>query len=435
MFQQLDTPDKQAECYEEIREFLDDGGFPPQPEGNHYICPSYVAKYWLNRYLVMTGQGKLPKSGPTAPDTKIAIIMIRTAQQSKDPRMMTNDHLKKCINAIRAANKVAADKKGGKPITHVLLYGDRTKAEMENFKASFQEEENVPELLYLTSPFGEDGDHQVEQFWANFRCAGNSFFSEVPESVPLEAKILAIFVALKKRYGNKICTIGFRSGTLDGAGFVGIPIFFLDNVSSAGKGNWDALKDMKYIWDGDSKGAKDGERMAYAGQMMNTFVRVNVKDEYKNDPTFGRVIKDSDDEWKHLGAALYTYMFHEDEGNGGDKLLWLKRVSLMKGQGKGILEARFNAFVQGSKDMKFQGRELVQTVPIEGTGLVKVQTADWASTHEKSWPLLDFNRKGEGFLVEATSRAFNTPTLDLMSFISYFFFLFVFVFFCVLVFS
>lgn len=445
VFKNLDTPGKQAERYNEIREFLDDGGLQPHAGGNYYISPSYTAKYWLNRYFELTGQGrKLPKSDPDHPehrDVKMAVIMLRTKHKAGDPRMMTDNHLTRCLDAIRAANQVADARQGGKPISHVLLYGDKTTLQMQNFINDThalwrKQKKDGPRLLYLTSPFNTDGNEEVNQFWANFRSIGDTLFSKVPETVPVEAKVLAIFVALQKRYRNKICAIGFRSGTLDGAGFVGIPIFFLDDVSSSGK--WSVYKDLRYIWDGNSTGAKNDERMAYAGQMMNTFVRVNIEDKY-DPPASGGVVKASHEELRHLGAALYTYMFHENEGldghHDGADLLWLKRVSMMKGQGKAVLESRCDAFLEGLEKTIFKSLLLNWAVPEKGAELIKVQTRDWVSTDEKSWPTLDLYGNGERLLVKVRPLAINTPTLDLMSFISYIFFIFIFVFFCVVVFS
>jgi hypothetical protein len=48
--------------------------------------------------------------------------------------------------------------------------------------------------------------------------------------MPVEVKALGIYLALRERYGDYLAFIGWRSGSLDLAGFLGIPIFCLDTV-------------------------------------------------------------------------------------------------------------------------------------------------------------------------------------------------------------
>lgn len=436
VFKTRSDPAAQAEFYESIRCFLNDETPVARLTPHRYMSPSYTAKYWINRFLVLTKQKKLPK--PIKGEVKVAIIMLRTEPKANDPRRMTDEHLKACINAIRAANQVAVDNGGGKPISHVLLYGDKSTVQMRTFIKNTEEvwkkERKVgPKLLYLTSPFKTDNQEEPEinQFWANYRALDGSFFHNVPEAIPVETKTLAIFLALQKRYQNRICTIGFRSGTLDGAGFLGIPIFYLDNTKT--ENVWDdRFADMQYIWDGDSEGAKIKERMAYASQTLNTFVRVNIQDEYDGTGP-DKVLKKKDEELKHLGAALYMYMFEDNEGDEGDGLLWLRRVSLMNGDEKGRLQSRCNTFVEGLEKIRF--RESMRCVPYQGTRLVEVQTTGWASTHKSSWSMQNSISMEKERWVQAASHAVNTPTLDLMSFTSYCLFLLLFLLFCILLFS
>lgn len=355
VFKMRPKPEQQAKLYAGIRYFLDDGGFERNLPRKYYLSPSYAAKYWLNRYLCLTQGLKLPK--PDA-GVKVAMIMLRTEPKANNPRLMTDAHITACINAIRAANQVAARHGGGTPISHVLLYGDKTQAQMKTFIQKTMADWPLPErrnglkFLYLTSPFKVDEDKKVNEFWANYRATPGSF-STVPEAVPVEVKMLALFLALQKRYKDMICAIGFRSGTLDGAGFVGIPIFYLDDTAT--KGSWDTFADLSYLWDGSSKGATIQERMALASQTMNTFVRINIQAEYEiikgKGSTTTRIVKVDQDEMKHLGAALYIYMF---EGNEGDGLLWLRRVSAMNGvvNAKALLQKRCKNFIDEIDGLK-----------------------------------------------------------------------------------
>jgi hypothetical protein len=152
---------------------------------------------------------------------------------------------------------------------------------------------------------------KINAFWANSKRHPDSSFARIPECVPVEVKVFGFFLALQARYGSKLCYIGFRSGTIDGPGFIGSPIFYLDDTRE-----WRDFENSEYLWNGLIK--RGSERMMFLTRTTNTFVRINIMSQ-------ANPIKLSNDEAKQLGSALYLYM----SSLQADDPLWTKRIELM----------------------------------------------------------------------------------------------------------
>ena len=94
-----------------------------------------------------------------------------------------------------------------------------------------------PRLSFSGLPMGyfsknrEDKAREVDKLWEKFRDFNF-------DHLPVQIKILAIWTTLCERYHPNMCVIGHRSGFIEGAGLIGIPIFYLNNERrNIGKGN------------------------------------------------------------------------------------------------------------------------------------------------------------------------------------------------------
>lgn len=225
-----------------------------------YVRPSYLAKYWLNRYLRYTqGNKKLPEKKDV---TNLAVIHCRLYAASNDGRWMNETILQHIFQAIRRANHRAKYTNGAR-ISHILLYGDFVEADGQMMKAWFAKPPNdvrleqvfvsstsgtqhgkgnlrdlketddaVIEVMYVSRPWlprshGGDGNHK-EETHSKVLCLWDEFRNPDVDNMPLQVKILAIWTMLCKRYGPKVCVIGHRSGFIEGAAFLGIPVIYLD---------------------------------------------------------------------------------------------------------------------------------------------------------------------------------------------------------------
>lgn len=85
-----------------------------------YLEPTYAAKFWLNRYLTLTGQGKLPNQEDVS---RLAVIHIRRWATSLVGREMDDMNWTFIVESIACANKLArqADES---PFSHIISYGD-----------------------------------------------------------------------------------------------------------------------------------------------------------------------------------------------------------------------------------------------------------------------------------------------------------------------
>lgn len=188
---------------------------------------------------------------------------------------------------------------------------------------------NQVDVLFISSPWepasnnlrGMDG--KVDKLWKQFRDL--SF-----DHLPVQVRILAIWTALCERYGPRVCVIGHRSGFIEGAGFIGIPIFYLNNErTKIDKGKHMKAGDL--LW--RTVENPDQDRLRRLANVMNTFIPVEA---LKREPINGvlRMYREYENE---LAAALFMYMCCEYylkptdmKGSPG----WAARVNMMHDKGE-----------------------------------------------------------------------------------------------------
>lgn len=258
----------QAAVFSCVRAMLDPILGSPSVRGREiaskYFRPSYAAKYWVNRFLRLTQQDKLPRKTGVR---NVAVIHYRHEAKSMIGFDMA-DQLEYVAESIRHAN-IRATLAGGTTFSHVILYGDfvsrngpvlrekiakiLVQKDVENGDEA-KEAEGI-KILFISRPWlprpkpgqrvaEEEGD--VRELWAAYRkikvddtdndgssneagpCeSGSNALGSDP--LPLQVKILAIWTMLCKRYSPNICIIGQRSGFIEGAAFAGIPVFYLNS--------------------------------------------------------------------------------------------------------------------------------------------------------------------------------------------------------------
>ena len=317
-----------------------------------YFQPTYAAKYWLNRYLRLTGQGtgKLPKNDEIS---RLAVIHIRgDSAQSSVGREMDDEMLEYVAKSIACANK-SADPAKDSQFTHVILYGDfdypkasHLKEVVENAMQQvkqgkepregptlFKSAKNMVgkaakklgkkgeqkrttgsqvEVLYVTRPWKpvkaaakdfEGMNRQVVELWEKFRDFDF-------DHLPVQVKILAIWNTLCQRYYPKMCVIGHRSGFIEGAALIGIPVFYLNNEREnferkehrPGHNLWGPVKNPEH------------DRLRELADVVDRIIPVEV---LRNEPTKEvltpgfpprKVFQVHKAYKSELSAALYMYM-------------------------------------------------------------------------------------------------------------------------------
>jgi hypothetical protein len=323
-FEQGSTPVLQVWLFEYIQRFMTTRQLI-LANGSKYAGTDYSAKYWINRFLLLTGRSKLPKPpqrtwhatirlypkdgtsvpppdpvDPAAENARIAVINIRrtstgqTTNPNLQPRAeMTNENLKSTIQAILAAN-VTATKCGSPDVifTHIILYGDIGSIQEARDIIKFTEDTakassiRAPVVYYITAPWrtlkvdakvtpaDAKMTSKINDFWANFQGDEDSFLGGAIDSIPSQVKIINIYLALQRRYDYRLCIVGFRSGFLEAAGFFGIPIFYMNET------NIDKFPDLNFadgqiLWNGPYA-KKIGNRLGQCSSCMNTFIAVDV---------------------------------------------------------------------------------------------------------------------------------------------------------------
>ena len=335
-----------------------------------YFEPAYAAKFWLNRYLQLTHQGRLPKSDDV---TRIAVIHVRGNAGSAIGRVMDKDFLRYTAKGIAAANQCAT-RAGESCFTHVMLYGDfwyeegaafkdlvvdaiaeqahpkSKKNEKKSGKGRGKEADSLIKVLFISRPwrlriedkltrkvrYEEDPEVNVRKFWERFR--DKSF-----DNLPAQVKVFAIWRVLRQRYSYNVCIIGHRSGFIEGAALIGIPVFYFNNERSdlprteAGRERqvkMEKNQSSKHTANASRKQGRSGggtqtniggsqgyyhppgemlwrpvpgfpKRLYEISDVMNTFIPLEVlKKEYVK----GEVRK-RDEEFEHeLTAALFMFM-------------------------------------------------------------------------------------------------------------------------------
>ncbi|KAF4465134.1 peptidase m61 domain-containing [Fusarium albosuccineum] len=208
-----------------------------------YPNPSETAQKYLNEYFRIANT-RLPDKSEAG---RLAVIHIRGNPATPIGLVMDNENLKYVASSIKWANK-ACEAAGDKMIRfkHVMIYGDFTwDRGREMADALSRDIGDGVKILFLTPPWKNDGDdkkiesggkkkirdenkkmkEEIHRLWEKF-CKYESDF------VPIQAKILGIWTTLCEQYHPNICVIGFRSGFVESAGFIGIPIFYLNNERS-----------------------------------------------------------------------------------------------------------------------------------------------------------------------------------------------------------
>ena len=304
------------------------------------------------------------------------MINIRrpSTDQAPDPESqfraeMTDSNLKSTIQAILAAN--IAGMRSASPsfvFTHFILYGDfstvqeATDVIAYTKKCAEQYQIPAPGMLYISAPWRtlkadprtpplmRKQTELINNCWANFRGDGDSFLGGTIDSIPMQVKVINFYTALKLRYANRICVIGFRSGFLEAAGFLGIPIFYM-NETNVEDFSYLKFDDGRMLWYGP-EARRIENRLGMCSEMITTFIAVDVPGP-KNMPTEPQSsqkqsakrksheskrpvspestqnVKLESQGKKQLMAALYMYMLSEDErGN----LLWQRRREMMNSE-------------------------------------------------------------------------------------------------------
>lgn len=319
---------------------------------SRYFQPSYTAKYWLNRYFRLTGQFDTStpqtdrKSGMIKPglDRKLAVIHIRRHAASNVGRLMDDQNLKHVVHSISEANKLcrmssnrvfrSSNSESGNPesgshyatmaFSHVILYGDFDYREGQKLRKLVEgwlaEDMHVSFISHPwkaasrkeTSTKDDPIERKVDQLWAQFRDFN-------VDRLPTQVKILGIWTALRERYGDNICVIGHRSGFVESAGLLGIPIFYLNNerddigLNKEGLAEGDLsrgkLVQGELLWNALAVQRPDNDRLRELADVMNTFIPVEALDgtpkKIKRGPDVFRVRKDFE---KELTAAVFIYM-------------------------------------------------------------------------------------------------------------------------------
>lgn len=229
-----------------------------------YFQPSYAAKYWLNRYFRLTGQfgTSTPRpdrpthqySGMIKPESvgRLAVIHVRPSASSDVGRLMDRVNLEYVAQSISEANRACrtSSKVDSKDqpktleanprfatmaFSHVVLYGDFDYHEgrdlrklVEDKLAEDKESSIIIHVSAISHPWRpastkvDEMDNKADELWAQFRDFN-------VDRLPTQVKILGIWTALRERYEDRMCVVGHRSGFVESAGLLGIPVFYLNN--------------------------------------------------------------------------------------------------------------------------------------------------------------------------------------------------------------
>jgi hypothetical protein len=219
--------EQQEAIHRAIVSLLDDQSIADSMDHFKYMMPSYLAKFFVNRYLYATWKHKLPKACDVG---RVAFIFVRRGATAGDPRQMDRVNLPRCLDAIRRANDIARIQSIGsvtsvgtpaQRFTHVIIYGEVGVKEVVKL---MDEEKYGFKTIGLAAPFDSDLDNERgNEVWSSFKYQNLEWYA------PQEVMWVGIFMALKARYGPYISCIGFKSGNLDVPGLLGLPIFSLDN--------------------------------------------------------------------------------------------------------------------------------------------------------------------------------------------------------------
>lgn len=94
---------QQSAIFKAIRDYLDDQ-LIAQPMNNQYITPSYLGKFWLNRYLRTATNHKLPKLRDV---TRVIVIFVVSRSRSPSHILHASAHLLNRGGAMKPAMLVS----------------------------------------------------------------------------------------------------------------------------------------------------------------------------------------------------------------------------------------------------------------------------------------------------------------------------------------
>ncbi|KAK7736323.1 hypothetical protein SLS63_003300 [Diaporthe eres] len=338
----------QHALFEHIRDGL--GALVPTKESlksigmpTRYFQLSYAAKYWLNRYFRLTKQfGEKKNRGfgmvKSSDVGRLAVIHVRLKTKSLIGRVMDDVNLGYVAKSIARANKSCykpckpndpgANQSSRKlnhrydtlPFTHVMLYGDfsyhkgsQLKELVEAKFAEAKPEHGTIHVSFISSPWDPEPDEPTEQEPTKRKPTELELqVDKLPtrgrdfnvDRLPTQVKTLGIWAALRERYDDRMCVIGHRSGFVESAGLLGIPIFYLNNErDKIGAGH---LKKGELLWDASAVPNPEHDRLRELADVMNTFIPVEalgkIPEKKQSEPPL-RARKEFE---KELAAALFV---------------------------------------------------------------------------------------------------------------------------------
>jgi hypothetical protein len=345
-----------------------------------YFTPAYAAKFWINRYFGLTsrfgeddldyalfgplealqrrskkntGEGPIydklfipktskPKADIEPPDPpcnprklpkkaevqRLAVIHVRgDGAQTKVGRVMDEQNLREVASALANAN-VIADVAGTPRFSHIMLYGDFAYAQVPDLVSLVREEVDTSvQVLFISSPWATAKD--MAPIWPN------KFSENAKRQLNQKLAEVDLFWAQFRAFDS--CVVGHRSGFVEGAGFLGLPIFYLNNE----RGDIDMEREQpslpgELLWEPPAK--TGGDRLRELSDVMNTFIPVEILGKEMDASQVLRV----DPRFRgELAAALFMYMCSERPvkvrkgSKRDDKLefrvvpVWMARVDMM----------------------------------------------------------------------------------------------------------
>nr|XP_036588173.1 uncharacterized protein CTRU02_02185 [Colletotrichum truncatum]KAF6799314.1 hypothetical protein CTRU02_02185 [Colletotrichum truncatum] len=353
------------------------------PSNIRYFQPSYAAKYWLNRYFRLTKQFKdkheyeekksrKKKKDDRDPKDEKAVHLKNTRDDKNAvdpddsdwphdsmgmPKLATIDNLA----VVHVRNSVPRNSEVGRLMdrknldlcpteeklpprrfSHVMLYGDFAYLEGEEYQKKAAEILDGVHVSFICRPWESSSKtaqsktpnsyepdekslaQQVDDLWANFRNFNI-------DRLPVQVKILGIWKVLKDRYSSQVCVIGHRSGFIEAAAIIGIPVFYLNNERiDIDKDN--KLRNGEFLW---KAAVGEPKRLRELSDQMNTLIPVEaLKNKAEKDADTDREVFRKDEKFKtELRAALFMFMScqvpWEYWGNMHPRPAWLARVKLI----------------------------------------------------------------------------------------------------------
>jgi hypothetical protein len=350
---------------------------------------SALGRYYVGRFLALTQQKDIFASGHSTNSTgKTVLLYVRRGGLDRN---MGSNNLHVCLKAIIAAGQTTPlDQEPQRLFERIILFGDFhfykedmpndgkkggnkgdqhaekfVKSDAERFLRSekiLPKGAKAPEIIAISQPWAAnekdraDGKmdpifRATQNFWAEYRRDSLPFstdhstsktatkeevgpcFRDILEGAPLQAKNLAIFLALQAHYGDDLCSIGFRSGFLDAAAFIGTPTFYIDQTLYDHEVREEGRPEQ-LLW--TRKLVQD--RMALASDDINSFIRLDIQAKQKWDLNAVYDIPKLPGQTgpkpkpasigSRLSAALYTYML---AGKEGEKPCWTRKVEMFNG--------------------------------------------------------------------------------------------------------